>query len=93
MERQDLSQTPELAGGAEATVHQDINRLTGIQTQTAIGIIGARPEARNCEGDVCRWQATRIDLEIGRIPRLMRGAAPKQGKKCDERGKRSHDRP
>ena len=93
MERHYLGQTPELARGAKATMNQDIDRLTGIQTQTPIGIVGAGPEAGNGKGDVCAWQVARIDLEIRRVERFTRGTAAEQGKKCDERGGRPYDVP
>lgn len=93
MERQDLSQTPELAGGAEATMHQHIDRLTGIQVQTAIWTIGAGPEAGDGKGDVCGWQAARIDLKIGRVERFTRCTAAEQGQKCGERSASFYDRP
>lgn len=79
MERQYLGQAPELAGGAIAAMHQDIDRLTGIQTQTPVWIVGARPEAGNAEGHVRSWQTACINLEIGRVERLPRGTAAEQG--------------
>ena len=72
-------------------MNQNIDRLTGIQPQTAIGIVGAGSEAGNGEGDVRAWQAARIDLKIGPVERFRRGAAGEQRKKCDEHGDMSHD--
>ena len=79
MERQYLGQAAELAGRAKAAMHQNIDRLTGIQTQTPVWVVGAGPEAGNAEGHVCGWQAACIDLEIGRVERLPRSTAAEQG--------------
>src|SRR5450830_611081 len=91
IERQHLGQTPELTGRAKATMYQDMDRLTGIQSQRAVRIVGARPHPGNAQVHVCWRQTARFDLEIGRVNRLTRGAATQQDKKCNERGKLPHD--
>ena len=55
MERQHLGQAPELARRAKTTMYQYVDRLTGVQAQASVWIVGARPEARDAEGHVCGW--------------------------------------
>ena len=73
-------------------MHQDMDRLAGIQTQTPVWIVGAGPEAGDAESHVWGWLAARIDLKIGRVERYMRGATAEYGEERGEDGARFDDR-
>ncbi len=93
VEGQYLGQTAELAGGAETAMHQHIHRLGGIKMQTAIRVVGAGPQAGYVETDVRRGQLAWINLEIGRVRRLVRGATANKDEKGDEYGNMLHGWP